>query len=87
MAVAALLGGTSLVGANQAASATEAAPPAPAVTVLTLRPTEFTPGFTFNGRVVADDKVYLRARVAGFIEQRLFREGGDVSKGDLLFVL
>jgi membrane fusion protein (multidrug efflux system) len=87
MAVAALLGGTSLVAANQAASATEAAPPAPAVTVLTLRPTEFTPGFTFNGRVVAVDKVYLRARVAGFIEQRLFREGGDVSKGDLLFVL
>jgi membrane fusion protein, multidrug efflux system len=78
----ALLGGASL-----AAAAEEAAAPTPAVTVLTLRPTEFTPGFGFNGRVVAVDKVYLRARVTGFIEQRLFREGGDVSAGDLLFVL
>jgi membrane fusion protein, multidrug efflux system len=86
-AVAALLCGASLVGSDQAAAATEAAPPAPAVTVLTLRPTEFTPGFGFNGRVVAVEKVYLRARVTGFIEQRLFREGGDVSAGDLLFVL
>jgi membrane fusion protein, multidrug efflux system len=82
VAATALLGGAAL-----ATAAGEAAAPAPAVTVLTLRPTEFTPGFGFNGRVVAVDKVYVRARVTGFIEQRRFREGGDVSTGDLLFVL
>jgi membrane fusion protein (multidrug efflux system) len=57
------------------------------VTVITLRSTEFTPGFSFNGRVVAVDKVELRARVGGFLEQRLFQEGADVAAGDLLFVL
>jgi hypothetical protein len=28
-----------------------------------LRSTEFTPGFNFNGRIVAVDKVKVRARV------------------------
>jgi membrane fusion protein (multidrug efflux system) len=31
--------------------------------------------------------VELRARVGGFLEQRLFQEGTDVAAGDLLFVL
>jgi membrane fusion protein, multidrug efflux system len=55
--------------------------------VLTLRPTEVTPGLSFNGRVVAVDEVQLRARVTGFLEQRLFEEGADVDAGDLLFVI
>jgi membrane fusion protein (multidrug efflux system) len=37
--------------------------------------------------VVAVDKVDLRARVTGFLEQRLFTEGSDVREGDLLFVI
>jgi membrane fusion protein, multidrug efflux system len=69
------------------APANAASAPPPAVTVLTLRPTEITPGFDFNGRVVAVDKVDVRARVTGFLEQRLFQEGADVAAGDLLFVL
>ena len=54
---------------------------------MTVQPTEITPGVQFNGRVVAVDKVELRARVTGFLEQRLFEEGADVAAGDLLFVL
>ena len=84
-----LLCGAPLAACDQAAevpaAAVSAAPPA--VTVITLRSTEFTPGFNFNGRVVAVDKVDVRARVTGFLEQRLFQEGADVAAGDLLFVL
>jgi membrane fusion protein (multidrug efflux system) len=89
MGSAPLLCGASLAGCDQAAQAPAAAvsAPAPAVTVTTLQPTEFTPGFAFNGRVVAVDKVEVRARVTGFLKQRLFQEGADVTKGDLLFVL
>jgi membrane fusion protein, multidrug efflux system len=84
-----LLCGVPLAACDQAAVAPAAAVSAapPAVTVITLRSTEFTPGFNFNGRVVAVDKVDVRARVTGFLEQRLFQEGADVAAGDLLFVL
>jgi membrane fusion protein (multidrug efflux system) len=39
----------------------------------------------FLGRVHASDKVDLRARVEGFLEKRLFTEGGFVKEGELLF--
>jgi membrane fusion protein (multidrug efflux system) len=68
-------------------SATAATAPPPAVTVISVQPTEVTPGFGFNGRVVAVDDVQLRARVTGFLEQRLFEEGADVDAGELLFVI
>jgi membrane fusion protein (multidrug efflux system) len=70
----------------ETSAATSAGPP-PAVTVISLQPTEVTPGFGFNGRVVAVDEVQLRARVTGFLEQRRFEEGADVQAGDLLFVI
>jgi membrane fusion protein (multidrug efflux system) len=66
-----------LAACDQAAEAPAnavSAPP-PAVTLPALRPTEVTPGFSFNGRVIAVDEVQLRARVSGFLEQRLFEEG------------
>ena len=84
-----LLGAALLAGCEQqaeTAAATAAAPP-PAVTVISVQPTEVTPGVGFNGRVVAVDQVQLRARVTGYLEQRLFEEGADVDAGDLLFVI
>lgn len=42
---------------------------------------------SFTGRIEAKDKVDLRARVEGFLDQRLFEEGQDVKAGDLLFVI
>ncbi len=69
----------------------EAAPPAavapPAVTVVPVVKKEVTSTTDFVGRVVAVDKVELRARVTGFIEQRAFDEGQDVKVGNLLFVI
>ncbi|MCB9931392.1 MAG: efflux RND transporter periplasmic adaptor subunit [Alphaproteobacteria bacterium] len=40
---------------------------------------------TFSGRVEAIDKVEVRARVQGFLKARLFEEGADVKKDELLY--
>jgi membrane fusion protein (multidrug efflux system) len=64
-----------------------AAPPPPAVSVVEVEPQNVTPSTQFVGRVVAIDQVDLRARVQGFLEQRLFTEGQDVKKDDLLYVI
>jgi membrane fusion protein, multidrug efflux system len=64
-----------------------AAPPPPAVSVVEVAPQDVTPSAAFVGRVVAVDQVDLRARVTGFLQQRLFTEGQDVKEGDLLFVI
>jgi len=41
--------------------------------------------FEFVGRIKAVETVDVRARVEGFLEKVLFREGQDVKKGDLLY--
>lgn len=65
-----------------------AAPPPPAaVSVVAVTKKDVTPATTFVGRVVAVDKVDLRARVTGFLHKRLFTEGQDVAAGDTLFLI
>ena len=63
------------------------APPPPAVIVTPVVSKDVTPSLGLTGRVEATDRVELRARVTGFLEQRLFEEGQNVAKGDLLFVI
>jgi membrane fusion protein (multidrug efflux system) len=41
--------------------------------------------YNFVGRIKAIDTVQLRARVEGFLEKVLFREGDDVKTGQLLY--
>jgi len=41
----------------------------------------------FPGRVAAIDNVEIRPRVGGYIESIKFREGDEVKKGDVLFVI
>ena len=60
---------------------------APSVVVAPIESQDVTPNFSFVGRVEAVDRVDLRARVQGFVEERHFREGGEVKAGDLLFTL
>ena len=62
-------------------------PAAPSVIVTEAGRQDITPSFQYVGRVEAFESVDLMARVDGFLEQRNFREGGDVQKGDLLFVI
>jgi membrane fusion protein, multidrug efflux system len=89
-ALAALLGVLSpllLPGCDSPQLQAKAELPPPAVTVVAVAEDKVTPTVTFTGRVQAQDKVDLRARIDGFLEKRLFNEGQDVKKGDLLFVI
>jgi membrane fusion protein, multidrug efflux system len=65
----------------------QAAPPMPppAVGVKLAEMKGVTPSYDFVGRIKAVDTVQLRARVEGFLEKVLFKEGQDVKAGDLLF--
>jgi membrane fusion protein (multidrug efflux system) len=75
-----------LLGCGDGKQAAPAAPP-PAVTVVKVIVEDARPTSSFTGRVQAKDKVELRARVDGFLEQRLFKEGADVKNGDLLLTI
>lgn len=74
-------------GSEQAAPAPAPAAPPPTVSVVPVGREAVTPAASFTGRVEAVDKVDLRARVEGFLEQRSFTEGQDVKRGDLLFTI
>jgi membrane fusion protein (multidrug efflux system) len=65
--------------------AAAAPPPAPAVGVRLAAMKGVSQSFEFVGRVKAIEKVELRARVEGFLEKVLFREGQDVKAGELLY--
>jgi len=79
LALALLLGGCE--ERKQAASP----PPTPAVGVRPAAMKGVNESFEFVGRIKAVKKVDVRARVEGFLEKVLFREGQDVKAGDLLY--
>jgi len=65
-----------------------AAPPAPpSVNVATVASKPIQEWDQFNGRVSAIDTVELRARVSGYVDRVAYKEGDDVKKGDVLFVI
>lgn len=66
-----------------------AAPPAakPHVTVVDAAKRTYVERLNFPGRVDAVNSVTLKARVAGFLKDRLFEEGDIVKKGQLLFTI
>ncbi len=41
----------------------------------------------FTGRFEATERVEVRPRVSGYIDQVHFRDGGTVKQGDLLFTI
>ncbi|MEX2963120.1 efflux RND transporter periplasmic adaptor subunit [Microbulbifer sp. TYP-18] len=57
----------------------------PPVEVLAVQEQPVIPRFEFVGRVEATDELEVRARVEGYIENRLFEEGSLVQKGQLLY--
>lgn len=69
------------------AGAQQPAPLAPAVGVVSVVKREVTETASYVGRVQAVDKVDLRARVTGFLENRLFQEGQLVANNAPLFVI
>lgn len=72
--------------AHTPAAAQEGAP-RPAVVVAPAAMVDFQESASFSGRLVASDKVDLRARVSGFIEEIGYREGAPVEAGAVLFVI
>jgi membrane fusion protein, multidrug efflux system len=65
--------------------AAAAQPPAPAVGVRVATMKGVSQSFEFVGRIKATDKVEIRARVEGFLQKVLFKEGQDVKAGELLY--
>jgi membrane fusion protein (multidrug efflux system) len=65
----------------------EVSQPPPSVTVAPVLKTRLPDERERVGQVAAVEDVELRARITGFLEQRLFEEGTDVAKGQLLFVI
>jgi membrane fusion protein, multidrug efflux system len=82
-----ILAAIMLSACDKAEEQAAAPPPPPAVSVMAVQKMDVTPATEFVGRIVAVDKVDLRARVQGFLQKRLFTEGQDVKAGDLLFVI
>ncbi len=67
---------------SQAASAS-----APDVEVIPVTQQRVKTWDTFNGRVSATETVAILPRVGGYITRVAYREGAEVRKGDLLFVI
>jgi RND family efflux transporter MFP subunit len=66
---------------------TQAAAPAPQVTVAAALERNVQEWDEFTGRLEAVESVEIRPRVTGYIESVNFNEGSVVKKGDLLFVI
>jgi membrane fusion protein, multidrug efflux system len=60
---------------------------APVVGVATARMEAVYETSQYVGRILAEKTVHLVARVTGFLEQRLFRQGSDVARGQLLYII
>jgi membrane fusion protein (multidrug efflux system) len=75
----------SACGEQQQAPPVDAPPPSVVAIKAESKPVEQQAQFV--GRVVAVNKVELRARVQGFLKERRFTEGQTVEVGDVLFVI
>lgn len=80
---AALMLGIFLPGCQQSAEVAE--PAALKVTVITTEAQDVPVAFEFVGKTSSSRRVEIRSRVEGFLEKRLYREGGMVEAGDALF--
>lgn len=91
-AIGGLLAGTALLIALSSCKGEEqkneyVPPPPPEVQVSLPLAKEVTHELVYTGQVVPQATVELRARVQGFLEQINFREGQQVRKGELLYVI
>ena len=90
LAVLAMAGGVSLLNDRSGSAQAQAAAAAPAalpVSVSVVVPRETVPWDEFSGRLEAVERVEIRSRVAGAIQEIHFREGALVKQGDLLILI
>ncbi|MBF8723459.1 efflux RND transporter periplasmic adaptor subunit [Pseudomonas guariconensis] len=76
----------SLAGCNDAADQDEQAP-TPQVRVETVQVQPLAISTELSGRILAPRTAQVRARVAGVVLKRVYREGSDVKQGDVLFLI
>lgn len=65
----------------------QAAPPPPEVGVITLQPSQAAFQLELAGRLAPFRSADVRARVPGVVQRRVYEEGSQVKKGQLLFVI
>lgn len=80
---------TALTGPVQSEEKDAAKPaqPLPAVSYVEAKKKNVTPSSEFVGRVEAEQRVDLRARVTGFLDKQAFQDGQTVKAGELLYVI
>jgi RND family efflux transporter MFP subunit len=80
--------GLVLAGCSQPAASPEpATSPPPAVSVAEVVVKEVAQWDEFTGHIEAVETVEIRPRVAGYLERLNFKEGKEVKKGEVLFVI
>ncbi|MFJ1570790.1 efflux RND transporter periplasmic adaptor subunit [Pseudomonas sp. NPDC088322] len=78
--------GVLLAGCDSAAKPDDKAPPAQVrVETVQVQPLAITS--ELSGRILAPRTAEVRARVAGVVLKRVYREGSDVKQGDVLFLI
>src|ERR1700688_2836931 len=76
----------SIGGCGKSGGSAQSAPP-PQVTVAQVLEKRVKDWDEFTGRLQAVETVEIRPRVSGYIDKVAFTEGGQVKRGDLLFVI
>ncbi|WP_260954707.1 efflux RND transporter periplasmic adaptor subunit [Pseudomonas citri] len=80
-----LLFGTLLLSACDSSPSPEDPAPLASVSVETIEARPLSISSELSGRIAAPRVAEVRARVPGVVLQRVYREGSDVKKGDVLF--
>lgn len=62
-------------------------PAPPQVAVMTVETADTPVVYEFVGRTISSRRVEIRSRVDGFVEQRVYTEGGKVTEGETLFLM
>lgn len=73
-----------LAGCGKQAPKAEAQPPVE-VTVMTVAPRDTPVSFEYVGQTQSSHQVQIRARVAGFLDKRVYTEGSYVKVGAVMF--
>lgn len=63
------------------------APPAAAVTVVTVEPRQVAVSYEYVGQTAGYREVEVRSRVNGIVQRRNFKEGNPVKRGESLFTI
>jgi membrane fusion protein, multidrug efflux system len=76
-----------LIGCGKPQANNPAVPPKPSVDVSQPIQHDIVEWDEYTGRLQAVESVEVRARVSGYLNKILFKDGGKIKKNDLLFVI